>query len=1039
MSGLNAARQEFPTVPWAWLARICAIVVLAGAASISLVTGMRGRPVSEPSGVPAAAWRPISEALGLDAAAYQVRALAAQNRAAGLTMRFGHRGVNVNGMLLGLASVGRGAAATQQGSTTPHTKANRVEYSLRGITQSFINGPLGLEQTFELAQRPTGSGPVELTLRTAGALRTHVGGGAATITLANAHKLTLSGLGVRDANGAGVPARFELRHGQLRIRVDDESARYPLRIDPFVQQGSKLVGTPSGPDAFQGDSVAVSSDGNTILVGGQNDAAGDGGAWVFVRTGTTWSQQAHLVGDCTVSCSNEGTGEVGQGAFGTSVALSGDGDTAVIGAPGDSSNNGAVWTFKRSGANWTGDGPKLTGNCTSSCGAQGTGENGAAQFGQSVSLSRDGTTLLVGGPQDGGDVSFTGQGAAWVFTRNGVGWDQQARLVGDCQGTKCDNEGTGEYSNGTGAFGTAGALSSDGSTAVIGAPYDGSPSFTGGFWIFTRSGTSWSQQTHVNGPDESTAALSIETEFGIRVALSDDGNTALIGAPYDMDGGSTFKGSAYVYTRAGSTWSLQHQLIGSGAEDDTIQNEPPIEGSSVALSADGNTALFGGAFDHGAGAAWIFTRSGTGWAQQGPKLVGDCTSDCRYQGTGEQHFGNFGGAVATAADAHTLVIGALRDTLDLANGFARGATFVFGYVPQPSIFPMTIDATHVASTQFRLLGSSPVSDSGLRSTAAPQTLNLAPGTYRFMLGPRLSISCSLSISPSGAWSYAPACASYISGGGTDTLHVKGFPIRLDALGLSTDIAVNDVYGITGSYLRARRTLVLPPVGTGGAYTVSVGPTQHSSCAFTLSAAGQVQIAPAMHGCVTTTPAHNTASFVGFPIRITTRSLSTSKFLLPGTSLLGSTPQRSDLPSGRLYHLLPLAFGSSYRFSTGRTPSPLTWVVDGSGHLQFGARFDRWVSGRGTSMLKITGYALTLDARRLGPGTFSIPSAFFSHRFTDAVTHALRLVPNTYQARTSHASYRWTVKTDGTLALPRRHTCEALHGRTIALGCLRLRH
>lgn len=167
--------------------------------------------------------------------------------------------------------------------------------------------------------------------------------------------------------------------GGLLVRVDAHGARYPLRIDPFVQQGAKLVGTGAIGEADQGLSVALSGDGNTALVGGPYDNGGVGAVWVFTRSGRRWTQQGpKLVGTGAVG------GDAGQGE---SVALSSDGNTALV---GDNGGVGAVWVFTCSGTTWTQQGSKLVG----------TGSNGEAGQGISVALSSNGNTALV----DGGDV-----------------------------------------------------------------------------------------------------------------------------------------------------------------------------------------------------------------------------------------------------------------------------------------------------------------------------------------------------------------------------------------------------------------------------------------------------------------------------------------------------------------------------------------------------------------------------------------------------------------------------------------------------------
>jgi hypothetical protein len=164
------------------------------------------------------------------------------------------------------------------------------------------------------------------------------------------------------------------------------------------QQGEKLVSTPSSR-ATLGWSVALSSDGNTAIVGGPTDNLSVGAAWVFTRSaGGVWSQQAKLVGTT-----------IGRAHQGMSVSISGDGNTAIVGGPADAGSVGnavgAAWVFARSTRGvWRQEGEKLVGS----------GAIGTASQGSSTALSGDGNTAIVGGPAD--DV---GVGAAWAYARIG--------------------------------------------------------------------------------------------------------------------------------------------------------------------------------------------------------------------------------------------------------------------------------------------------------------------------------------------------------------------------------------------------------------------------------------------------------------------------------------------------------------------------------------------------------------------------------------------------------------------------------------------
>ncbi len=277
------------------------------------------------------------------------------------------------------------------------------------------------------------------------------------------------------------------------------------------QTTTKLTATDESGNAQFGITVALSSDGNTALIGGNADNSDVGAAWVFTRSGTTWTQQT--------TTKLTATDESGQGFFGTSVALSSDGNTALIGGYGDNSTVGAAWVFTRSGTTST---QQTTTKLTA------TDESGNAYFGNSVALSSDGNTALIGGYTDNSNV-----GAAWVFTRSGTTWTQQTT-------TKL----TATDESGNAYFGNSVALSSDGNTALIGGYTDNSN--VGAAWVFTRSGTTWTQQTttKLTASDESGAAA-----FGTAVALSSDGNTALIGGSTD----NSNVGAAWVFTRSGTT------------------------------------------------------------------------------------------------------------------------------------------------------------------------------------------------------------------------------------------------------------------------------------------------------------------------------------------------------------------------------------------------------------------------------------------------------------------------------------------------------
>jgi hypothetical protein len=222
---------------------------------------------------------------------------------------------------------------------------------------------------------------------------------------------------------------------------------------PAFQDGGKLVGTGAIGSASQGSSVSISSDGNTAIVGGYTDNNSVGAAWIYTYSGGVWSQQGGKL---------VGTGSIGASLQGYSVSISADGNTAIVGGNGDNAYTGAAWVYTRSGGIWTQQGSKLVG----------TGAIGAAAQSYSVSISADGNTAIVGGCTDNGNY-----GAAWVFTRSGGVWSQQGNKL----------LGTGATTNTE--FGWYVSISADGNTAVVSAENDNSD--VGAVWVSVRAGGVW--------------------------------------------------------------------------------------------------------------------------------------------------------------------------------------------------------------------------------------------------------------------------------------------------------------------------------------------------------------------------------------------------------------------------------------------------------------------------------------------------------------------------------------------------------------------
>ena len=413
----------------------------------------------------------------------------------------------------------------------------------------------------------------------------NVHGAARGGTLTLAPGLTFEGLSAVDANGRRLAARFARTPSGFRIRVDDRRARYPVIVDPWIQQQQFTSQDPPAVGENFGASVVEDATGDTALVANSSSTVGanadQGAVYVFTRSGSTWSQQAKLI-------ALDGATE---DQFGSAIAISPDGGTALIGAPGHQ-NLGAAYIFGRSGSGWAQQ-SELT---------QPGGGSAGDTFGSSVAIA--GGTALVSNPAlQAGPAA--GDGAVYVFTGSGAAWVPRATLASE---VALDN------------FGASVSLSSSGDTALVGAPTQADPAATGAgngsAYVFAGSGPSWSEQRVLTATDGA-----VGDTFGSAVALSGAGDTALIGAPTHMVGTAFQQGSAYAFARTGSAWSEQQELTApDGFAGDKL-------GADLALSADGATALLG-LPTHGGfrGAAYSFSRVGSAWANSGTLVASNAAA-----------------------------------------------------------------------------------------------------------------------------------------------------------------------------------------------------------------------------------------------------------------------------------------------------------------------------------------------------------------------------------------------------------------------------
>jgi len=446
----------------------------------------------------------------------------------------------------------------------------------------------------------------------------------------------------------------------------------------FIESGGiwseqqKLTAGDGGPQDRFGTSVAL--DGETVLVGAPTHSGHGsfaGGAYVFTRSGGSWSEQQELLP----------AGLSPDDYFGWSVAL--EGDNAVAGAIFDD-DEGAAYVFVRSGAVWSQQ-QRLSD----------TGGMPDDEFGWSVAIS--GNTVVVGSFYDD-HVGGADAGSTFVFIRVGTVWSQQQKLgeavaaTGDFFGYSvavtgddlvagvplADHDGGTDsgsavpYERTGGSWTALSTVRALASFAGMGTTYSGQSSasisdgvlvvgthkddisgmvWAGAAYVFLGSGSIWGQHARLIEPVPATS-----NEFGRSVATT--GDTIVVGAPGDAHSGGTDVGSTYVFARSGAVWDLQAQLRAADAGDNDGF------GTAVAISAD--TIVVGAPYEDGLGsnrgAAYVFVRSGTTWSQQ-QKLVASDAAD----GDG------FGYRVAVSGDI--LLVAAPDD--DHGGLTSAGSAYVF--------------------------------------------------------------------------------------------------------------------------------------------------------------------------------------------------------------------------------------------------------------------------------------------------------------------------------------------------------------------------
>jgi len=359
------------------------------------------------------------------------------------------------------------------------------------------------------------------------------------------------------------------------------------------------------------ESVAISGDGSYAIVGSANTGTNRGTAYIYVRSGSSWSQQQIL----------NPASPVDQDYYAGSVCIDATGTYAGVGAWGSNK----FYIYIRSGSTWSLQ-QEIAGPYKVSSGY-------SDEYGNTCCITPDGTRLCVGAATN--PTGGTNKGAVYVYSRSGTSWSQEAFL---------------QASVATVQLGRSIDISNAGDYIFTGSPFEGTGSneYAGSGFIFIRSGTSWSQQAQLTASDRASNDM-----MGQSCALNSDGSYAYIGSRGD----NSNVGSAYVFTRSGTSWSQQAKLTASdGAGGDRF-------GWAGDMSRDANYIVVGGT--SAINNAYVYERSGTSWTQRQILASSDLASN-----------DGFGRAVSISTDGSYVVVGAHQEDGDGSTA-NRGSAYIF--------------------------------------------------------------------------------------------------------------------------------------------------------------------------------------------------------------------------------------------------------------------------------------------------------------------------------------------------------------------------
>jgi hypothetical protein len=400
--------------------------------------------------------------------------------------------------------------------------------------------------------------------------------------------------------------------------------------------GTKIVASDKAANDYFGYCADMSSDGTRVIVGAIYEDAGGAGdagaAYIYTYSGGSWDAGTKIVASDKASSDY----------FGKDVSISGDGTKVIVGAEkedaGSTTDAGSAYIFTYDGSSWD-TGTKI----------QASDKQASDRFGNSVSMSSDGTKVIVGAESEDPGGTSDG-GAAYIFALSSGSWSQEAKIV-------ASDKQVNDY------FGNSVSMNSDGTKVIVGAQYeDTGGSEAGAAYIFTYSGSSWDTGTKIQASDKQASDY-----FGNSVAMSSDGTKVIVGARMEDPGGTTDAGAAYIFTYSSGSWGTGVKIQASDKQGSDMF------GSSVSMNSDGTKVLVGAAYEdtggNNAGAAYIFTYSSGSW-DTGTKIL---ASDAEAQ----DYFGSeYSRSVSISGDGTKVIVGAYGED---TGGSAAGAAYIYDY------------------------------------------------------------------------------------------------------------------------------------------------------------------------------------------------------------------------------------------------------------------------------------------------------------------------------------------------------------------------